>query len=40
VNGVQIPLLVKKILERDPVIESRMEFEGPFPNKLVLKLRT
>jgi cytochrome P450 len=40
VNGVQIPLLVQKLLQRDPVIESSMEFEGPFPNKLILKLRS
>lgn len=39
VNGVQIPALVAKLLARDPVIQEKIKFEGPFPNSLILKLQ-
>lgn len=38
VNGVQIPLLVARLLRREPVIGGQMEFDGPFPDRLPLTL--
>lgn len=38
-NGVQIPALVSRILARDPVITEKIRFEGPFPDRLTIKLR-
>ena len=39
VNGMQIPLLVERLLRRDPAIKEAVSFEGPFPNRLILTFR-
>ncbi len=38
VNGVQIPLLVTELLRRAPETAGPMQFDGPFPDTLLLKL--
>lgn len=38
VNGTQIPVLVTELLRRKPIISEKIRFEGPFPDRLLLKL--
>jgi cytochrome P450 len=40
INGVQIPTLVTELLRRDPLLRGDMEHDGPFPDKLILKLQS
>ncbi len=39
INGVQIPALVAALLARDPKIEDNIAFDGPFPDRFVLRLQ-
>lgn len=38
INGTQIPQLVTELLRRKPVLSEKIRFEGPFPDRLILKL--
>lgn len=38
VNAVQIPVLVREVLMRKPQIVEKITFDGPFPDRFLLKL--
>lgn len=38
VNGVQIPRLVSELLRRNPVQQGKVLFDGPFPDRLTIRL--
>ncbi len=40
INGIQIPQLVTQLLRRNPMIQGAIDFDGPFPDRLMVTLQS